>query len=65
MWSTYIAEEPEWYGDSFSVQKILIWAQNNSFDMIEIERLELLATLMIWFTSTSNRYVRDTATKIL
>ena len=64
-WSILIAEEPKWNPDSSIIVKIFNWYYNFDFKKMDKKRVEILATLMLWLTSTSNRYVRDTATKTM
>ncbi len=67
-WSIHLAvsdyeeddNEPE------SIARTLIdWAQFGNLDDIEPERLRLTAITLLWFTTSSNRKVRDQATKSL
>ena len=64
-WSTYVAIAPDWYNESTSINWILSWAKRINLNDLEEERIELLAYLMVWLMSTSNRILRDTATKLL
>jgi hypothetical protein len=59
-WSIYVAENEE------SIVKTLIaWSINAELGAIENERLKLLSITLLWMTTTSNRKVRDQATKSL
>lgn len=67
-WSTHIAvsdyeedeEQPE------SVTRTLIdWALSADLSDVEDERIRLLSYTLLWMTTTSNRKVRDQATKSL
>lgn len=68
VWSTYLAvndhEEDEDYSESI-VRTLINWAQFANLDEVEKERIRLCAITLIWFTTTSNRKVRDQATKAL
>lgn len=67
-WSTYVAlndyeedgEQPETI-----VRTLIKWAQFGRLDDMEKERIRLCAVSLIWFTTTTNRKVRDQATKAL
>jgi hypothetical protein len=67
-WSIYLAvsdyEEDENEPESI-VRTLIDWAQFGNFDDIELERLRLTAITLLWFTTSSNRKVRDQATKSL
>lgn len=67
-WSIHLAvsdyEENENEPESI-VRTIIDWAQYGNFDDIEPERLRLTAVTLLWFTISSNRKVRDQATKSL
>ena len=61
-WSTYIA-----YGadEDSPVETLITWTLHNGFAPIDGQRTELAALTLGWLFSTSNRYVRDRATKAL
>lgn len=69
-WSTHIAisdqEENESEGEGESVLRTLIdWSLIAELEDVEEERLRLTALTLTWITTTSNRKVRDQATKSL
>jgi len=67
-WSTYIAindKSEDEDSEETVVRTIIDWALNAEFEDVEIERLRLTAIILIWITTTSNRKVRDQATKSL
>lgn len=68
LWSIHLAvsdyEEDENEPESI-VRTLIDWAQFGKFDNIEPERLRLTAITLLWFTTASNRKVRDQATKSL
>lgn len=67
-WSTYIAindsSENE-YGEETVVRTLIDWSLHAELIGIEPERLRLVAIVLLWMTTTSNRRVRDQATKSL
>lgn len=67
-WSIHLAvsdyEEDENEPESI-VRTLIDWAQFGNFDDIEPERLHLTAITLLWFTTSTNRKVRDQATKSL
>jgi hypothetical protein len=67
-WSIHLAvsdfEEDENEPESI-VRTLIDWAQFGNFDDIEPERLRLAAVTLLWFTTSTNRKVRDQATKSL
>ena len=67
-WSIHLAvsdyEEDENEPESI-VRTLIDWAQFGNLDDIEPERLRLTAVTLLWFTTSSNRKVRDQATKSL
>lgn len=62
-WSTYIAEHGEFEGSS--IETLIEWALHSGMDPIEDDRVELAATILAWFLATTNRPIRDKATKAL
>ncbi|MFW6030009.1 MAG: hypothetical protein ACOCRO_07110, partial [Halanaerobiales bacterium] len=67
-WSTYIAindySEKE-YGEESVVRTLIDWSLNAKMKSVNVERLRLMAIILVWMTTTSNRKVRDHATKSL
>ena len=63
MWSIPIAEMG--FDDDLPIEILISWAWESGFDEIDSERAELAALILSWFFSTSNRKVRDKATKAL
>ncbi len=67
-WSTHIAisdyEEDEDQPESIT-RTLLNWALVANLDEVEEERIRLLSFALLWMTTTSNRKVRDQATKSL
>lgn len=65
-WSTHIAvsDYDEEGNEEESILRSLIeWAHSGVMDQVEAERIHLCAIVLMWTTSTSNRKVRDQATK--
>jgi len=65
-WSTHIAvsDYDEEGNEEESILRSLIeWAHSGVMDQVEPERIHLCAIVLMWTTSTSNRKVRDQATK--
>lgn len=62
-WSTLIANEGE--EEDHPVETLICWAWSNGFEAIEEARAELAAVTLTWFFTTTNRAVRDRATKAL
>ena len=58
-WSIYLAEK----GMSGSIETLITWATNNGMEFIEEERAYLAALTLAWLLTTTNRGVRDRATK--
>ncbi|MEW5552794.1 hypothetical protein ABGT22_23235 [Peribacillus frigoritolerans] len=67
-WSIHIAiadyEEDEEQPESV-LRTLINWSLNAYLEDVEKERLRLIALTLMWMTSTSNRKVRDQATKSL
>lgn len=67
-WSTYIAindySEDE-NSEETVIRTLIDWALNAELGEVEPERLRLVAIALLWMTTTSNRKVRDQATKSL
>lgn len=67
-WSTYVGindyTEKE-YGEESVIRTLIDWALYADLEEIESEKLRLLALVLLWMTTTSNRKVRDQATKSL
>lgn len=64
-WSLFLHQE---YGRTTAVDSLLDWALNSSLrDVASIsdESLKLAAVALAWFLTSSNRFVRDRATKEL
>lgn len=68
LWSTYLAvsdwEEDYEQGESI-VRTLIDWSLKVNVKSVEIDRLRLTAITLLWMTTTSNRKVRDQATKSL
>lgn len=65
-WSTHItvADFEEGDGEEESVERAIIeWAYSGSLEGVEVERIRLCAMTLLWMTSSSNKKVRDQATK--
>jgi hypothetical protein len=62
-WSIYLAQEGA--SDDGHVQSLISWAAQNGLVDIEEQRAELAAIALSWLFSTSNREIRDRATKAL
>ncbi|MGA7326953.1 MAG: hypothetical protein WBX25_21295 [Rhodomicrobium sp.] len=63
VWSAYVARSGEDEGGP--IETLINWALLNGLENIEDERAELAALTLAWLLSTSNRAVRDKATKSL
>lgn len=61
LWSIYLAER----GYEGPTEILISWALNNGGSVIDETRAYLAAAMLTWFLSTSNRSVRDKATKAL
>jgi len=62
-WSTFLQYD---YGDGGVVDRLIDWAWlSESRSQVTDESLELAATALIWFLTSSNRYLRDRTTKAL
>jgi hypothetical protein len=62
LWSTFIAEEGE---DDGPIEMLIHWALASGLSPIDPDRAELAAVAITWFLTTTNRAVRDRATKAL
>jgi nucleoside phosphorylase len=62
VWSIYLADHYEQRG---AVDRLLDWAWNAEKSHIADEAIELCTITLAWFLTTSHRYVRDRATKVL
>jgi hypothetical protein len=58
-WSTRIAE----LGYSGNIEALISWSINNGFEEIEDDRAYLVGVMLTWLLTTTNRPVRDKATK--
>jgi len=63
VWSVFLAEED--LGEGGAVESLIEWAWEVDAAEVEEQRLWLAAVTLTWFLSTSNRAVRDRATKAL
>lgn len=63
VWSVFLAEDD--LGEGGSVESLIEWAWAVEAGEVEEGRLWLAAVALTWFLSTSNRAVRDRATKAL
>ena len=62
-WSIFLHEQ---YGDKGPVDRLVEWAWSSSDKShIDDESIRLTATVLCWFLTTSNRFLRDRATKAL
>jgi len=62
-WSIFLANQ---YGQKGSVDRLIDWAwEQNDKVHIEDESIRLCAVALLWFLTTSHRFVRDRATKAL
>ena len=62
-WSIYVHQQ---YGEHGAIDRLLHWALSPSDkSAIESDSIELSALALSWFLTTSNRYLRDRATKAL
>jgi hypothetical protein len=62
LWSVYVNGRGE---DDDAVSVLIVWAMQNGMGAIEDERARLTAVALSWLLSSSNRIVRDRATKAL
>lgn len=62
-WSTFLHDE---YVENGAVDRLIDWAwSETSRDHISDDSVRLAGTALVWFLTTSNRFVRDRATKAL
>lgn len=62
-WSTYLFHE---YGQKGSVDRLVDWAWSGSEKVhISDESIRLTGKVLVWFLTTSHRFLRDRATKSL
>lgn len=50
-------------GEETNLRALIDWAYLSNLKDVEVERVRLCLIILIWITSTSNRFVRDQATK--
>tara|TARA_R110002051_G_scaffold324773_2_gene423645 strand:- start:24841 stop:29403 length:4563 start_codon:yes stop_codon:yes gene_type:complete len=62
IWSAYLLSCEEGESGPYS---LIEWAWENGFEAIEPNRARLCAVTLTWFLTTSNRHLRDRATKAL
>lgn len=62
-WSIQIAEMS--ISEGSPLDNVISWALDAGFDSIEPERADLAAIFLTWLLTTSNRTIRDRATKAL
>lgn len=60
-WSTYLARR----GFDGEIETLISWALSSGHLDIDPDRVDLAATILTWFLTTSHRAVRDRATKAL
>jgi hypothetical protein len=63
VWSVFLAEDD--LGEGGTAESLIEWAWEVDAGEVEHQRLSLAAVALTWFLSTSNRAVRDRATKAL
>lgn len=62
-WTTFIHYE---YGEKHSVDRLIDWAlSNEDKSYVDNKSIRLCATAITWFLTSSNRFLRDRATKAL
>jgi hypothetical protein len=61
-WSIYVNGRGD---ENSSIGALITWAMQNGMGSVENERARLTAIMLSWFLSSSNRVVRDRATKAL
>ena len=64
-WSTHVAFGYASEEDASIVKTLIEWSCFGNIDTAEEERIRLCAITLLWFLTTSNRKVRDRATKAL
>jgi hypothetical protein len=62
-WSIYVAVNGD--SDDHPIETLIEWVTHNGAREMEIDRARLVATLLCWLLSTSNRGIRDRSTKAL
>lgn len=65
-WSTFVAiadNKNDDSGEESNLRALIEWAYSGSLIDVDEERIRLCAVILIWMTSTSNRVIRDQATK--
>jgi len=60
-WSTFLHYQ---YGEKTTVDRLIEWGWSNQ-DKKHISNIKLYAIALIWFLTSSNRFLRDKATKAL
>jgi len=56
----------DWYHDNSSLKRLIDWAwSNNDKQHISDETIELASIMLSWFLTSTNRLIRDSATKAL
>jgi len=66
LWSIYIANhdyEEDQDTEESIVRSLINWGYSGALDNVDSERIRLCSIVLIWMTSSSNRVVRDQATK--
>ena len=61
-WSTFLHQE---WGRERAVDRIVNWALANDKSAVDDEVIRLVGILLAWFFTTSNRFLRDKATKAM
>ena len=62
-WSIFLHNE---YGENGAVDRLIDWARNETSNhYISDDSIRLAGTALVWFLTTSNRFLRDHATKAL
>ncbi len=65
-WSTYLHRAWNWYKSSSAVKRIVDWALGVTEDAkLDEKTVELCSIALAWMLTTSNRFLRDRATKAL
>jgi len=66
IWTTWLQDKYGKDSDHNSVKRLIDWAwDDTSKDEVDDESARLAAVMLAWFLTSSNRYLRDSATKAL
>lgn len=64
-WSTYIAIHENYGSDEGTIRNIIQWAKEVDFNNLDTVEIRLLSEILLWFTTTVNRTLRQHAIQLL